>query len=338
MHEISIISMFKNESSIIKCWIQHYIDEGIDHFYLIDNGSTDNFKTEIKDYMNKITLISDKTRFPAKDCYGPQQFLQNKYYLDKVKKESKWVFICDIDEYLFNRNSRFIKDYLKNTPYNYIKIPYVYFGTILKETPKNIPISLTKCSQANASNKLTLQKYPGWKSIVKTENLIKIDVHNHVINNANEIFLNYSSDLILNHYQLISEDYYMNVRCKRGGGVHGRTIHYLKDDIESFNKINKDKIISSCFLLHDKKQFLIWWKIYILNYSDLNFNNFIDSWNHWKNHGKKEKRTYYFKISNFNWKNYINRHPDLKRRLKFNKESAWEHYLNYGKRENRKIN
>ena len=54
MHEISIISMFKNESSIIKCWIQHYIDEGIDHFYLIDNGSTDNFKTEIKDYMNKI--------------------------------------------------------------------------------------------------------------------------------------------------------------------------------------------------------------------------------------------------------------------------------------------
>ena len=56
MYKLSIISMFKNESSIIKQWIEHYLEEGVEHFYLIDNGSTDDYNTQIKDYMNYITL------------------------------------------------------------------------------------------------------------------------------------------------------------------------------------------------------------------------------------------------------------------------------------------
>ena len=50
MHNLSIVAMFKNESSIIKQWIKHYIEENVEHFYLIDNGSTDNYENEIKEY------------------------------------------------------------------------------------------------------------------------------------------------------------------------------------------------------------------------------------------------------------------------------------------------
>ena len=38
MYNLSILAMFKNESWIIKEWIEHYLLEGVDHFYLIDNG------------------------------------------------------------------------------------------------------------------------------------------------------------------------------------------------------------------------------------------------------------------------------------------------------------
>jgi hypothetical protein len=38
MHNLSILSMFKNESMIIKDWFEHYLKEGVEHFYLIDNG------------------------------------------------------------------------------------------------------------------------------------------------------------------------------------------------------------------------------------------------------------------------------------------------------------
>jgi hypothetical protein len=42
MYSISVLAMFKNESSIIQEWLEHYLAEGVQHFYLIDNGTTDN--------------------------------------------------------------------------------------------------------------------------------------------------------------------------------------------------------------------------------------------------------------------------------------------------------
>ena len=43
MKYLSILSTFKNEATILKEWIDYYLQQGFDHFYLIDNGSTDNF-------------------------------------------------------------------------------------------------------------------------------------------------------------------------------------------------------------------------------------------------------------------------------------------------------
>ena len=92
--------MFKNESIIIKEWINHYIEEGVEHFYLIDNGSTDDYYEKIKMYEKYFTLVKDSTRLPQ----GTQTYLYNKIYLQKIKSETKWLIICDIDEYIYARN------------------------------------------------------------------------------------------------------------------------------------------------------------------------------------------------------------------------------------------
>ena len=34
MYSISVLAMFKNESIIIKEWLEHYLAEGVQHFYL----------------------------------------------------------------------------------------------------------------------------------------------------------------------------------------------------------------------------------------------------------------------------------------------------------------
>jgi hypothetical protein len=39
-----IVAIFLNESEIMEEWINHYIKEGCKKFFLIDNGSTDNYK------------------------------------------------------------------------------------------------------------------------------------------------------------------------------------------------------------------------------------------------------------------------------------------------------
>jgi hypothetical protein len=47
----SIISMFKNERGIMKEWLDHHIGHGVDHFYLIDDGSTDGIMDVLDTYV-----------------------------------------------------------------------------------------------------------------------------------------------------------------------------------------------------------------------------------------------------------------------------------------------
>ena len=55
---LSVGAIFKNESAALEEWLNHYIKEGVDHFYLIDNGSTDNYADILQKY-NCITLFKD---------------------------------------------------------------------------------------------------------------------------------------------------------------------------------------------------------------------------------------------------------------------------------------
>ena len=41
-YTLSCCALIKNEENFLKEWLDHYINEGVEHFYLIDNGSADN--------------------------------------------------------------------------------------------------------------------------------------------------------------------------------------------------------------------------------------------------------------------------------------------------------
>ena len=56
-------------------------------------------------------------------------------------------------------------------------------------------------------------------------------------NNSLYVLYHFNDTLRLNHYKLISEDYYKNNKCVRGGGESGLVITYTMD---SFKKQNKD--------------------------------------------------------------------------------------------------
>lgn len=43
MYNLSICAIFKNESHILDEWIQHYLKRNINHFYLINYNSTDDY-------------------------------------------------------------------------------------------------------------------------------------------------------------------------------------------------------------------------------------------------------------------------------------------------------
>ena len=78
---LCLVAIFKNESSIMKEYIEHYINQGIDKFFMIDNGSDDNYLDIIQPYIdnNKIELVIDKNKHMQIEHY-------NNYFLKKSKE------------------------------------------------------------------------------------------------------------------------------------------------------------------------------------------------------------------------------------------------------------
>ena len=57
---LSVLAIFKNETMNMKVWLDHYLWQGVDHFYIIDNGSTDKPLNILQEYIDKdiVTLYS----------------------------------------------------------------------------------------------------------------------------------------------------------------------------------------------------------------------------------------------------------------------------------------
>jgi len=53
MYFLSVLAIFKNETMNLKVWIDHYLWQGVEKIYLIDNGSTDNPMPILQPYIDK---------------------------------------------------------------------------------------------------------------------------------------------------------------------------------------------------------------------------------------------------------------------------------------------
>lgn len=136
-YKVSLCLIFKDEDPYLKEWLDYHLLIGVDHFYLYNNNSTDNFREILAPYIEQgsVTL----TDFPEK-------YAQVKAYRDcyeRTKGETEWLGYIDADEYvnLISHNS--IKNLLsefKNYPSLYLN--WRMFGTSghLKENPDELTI------------------------------------------------------------------------------------------------------------------------------------------------------------------------------------------------------
>lgn len=285
MHFLSIIAMFKNESYIIEQWIQHYLLEGVNHFYLIDNGSTDDYKSKIQKYKKKITLIKDSYRQEKRT----QDVLINKHFLSKIKNESKWVIVCDIDEYIYHtNNNKKIPDFLiNNEQYSRIWIPWKLFGA--SKNPNIIPNLINDLVYRQKS--INTEKIGLGKSIMKCSNLIELETHFSIVN-GNTLRLNLTSELHCNHYKLISEKYFKEIKSVRGGGQSGFSNNYKFENFFNENKLYNDIADNSLKnkIIYLKNNFN--YDSYKTLNKDLCSMNNNQLWNHWIKYGIIENRKY----------------------------------------------
>lgn len=258
MFNVSILAMFKNESMIIEEWIQHYIREGVEHFFLIDNGSNDGYEEKIKKYINYLTLVKDPERLKIN---GTQKKHYNTYFKKLgIKEKTKWLIVVDIDEYIYAReNYKNISDILNSYPdeIHKITIPWMIFGSSFhKEQPNSIIQSFTLRKKLDNDKKLGF-----CKTIVKTKYLCDLNVHDHYLEKFNKRYIggkdlyenfnyfenNNKTDLLLNHYMVMSEQYFREVKTVRGPGESllkssKYTMEFFHKNDKEFNEIKDSRL------------------------------------------------------------------------------------------------
>lgn len=248
MHFLSLLAIFKNESHILEEWVDHYIKQGIDHFYLIDNGSDDQYEKIIEKFSHKITLFKDNAQ-------GIQPKLYWKY-MESNLKNTQWLLVCDLDEFVWGVDYT-LKDIIKNIKdekIGQIQVPWERFGSSghIKQ-PKNVVQSF-----------LMRKEYSGdtspMKSIGRSNCINTIYVHDFGLNDGfytvdskfnekdpkeyfklTEEYIN-SSNIRCAHYQVQSRDFFMNNKAKRGkvNNEMDRTEQFFKD--HDTNDIYDDKL------------------------------------------------------------------------------------------------
>jgi hypothetical protein len=99
-HRLSICAIFKNEAYYLNDWLTFHAGLGVDHFYLYNNESDDDYLAVLEPWIagGKVTL----TEWPGKGV----QAKANTDCLWRARYTSRWIAFIDIDEYLFSPSGR----------------------------------------------------------------------------------------------------------------------------------------------------------------------------------------------------------------------------------------
>ncbi len=104
---LTVCAIMKNEGPYLKEWIEFHRMVGVEHFYLYDNGSSDETPMVIKPYVqqNLVTL------------HGiPERRAQLKAYmhcLSTYRTMSRWIAFIDLDEFIVPLSTETLSEFLK---------------------------------------------------------------------------------------------------------------------------------------------------------------------------------------------------------------------------------
>jgi hypothetical protein len=287
-YNLVVVAIFKNEAVAIREWLLHHIRQGVEHFYLINNGSTDDWQSQVEGL--PVTVYTDNEKYKQCEHY-------NDYFLDIVKLESRWVAVIDLDEFLYARDPYpNIKRFLLQAPneVSQILIRWKMFGSsghikqpqsirkgfyLRKLFPQStrIPPDLfcgdngletsrvLELIEKETDPKVSKQDYYV-KGIVRSSNLKRFGVHNHQFYGGNTLIFPslvteaslMASPIHLNHYAIQSLNWYNNVKVTRGDASQAasdkvRNAEYFKKyDFKDIEDLELSRIVNNDVSLWNK--------------------------------------------------------------------------------------
>lgn len=240
-YNVSICAIFKDEADYLKEWIEFHKIVGVEHFYLYNNMSSDNYLEVLEPYMQsgEVTL-TDWEEWPVQmpaysDC------------VKKYKQETKWIAFVDIDEFIVPNVCDKIYDFLKkfDSRYPVVVAYWRCFGTSGKLERKkeglvteDFTVSWKKYTDIGKCFYNTRFDYADDERVNKTNVhgrwgkykntlLPPVNCYGKVcIGDENPVGKG-NMPIQINHYLLKSYGEYINKKRKRGGPTHSTDVYNM---------------------------------------------------------------------------------------------------------------
>ncbi len=124
-YELSVMAIMKDEGPYLKEWLDFHILVGVQHFYLYDNGSTDDTMDILKPYI-KSGIVELKN--------WPGERVQNSAYIDAINNhayDTRWVAEIDLDEFVVPVTTNTIVEQLRKLPRNFgaLVLTWIMYGS-----------------------------------------------------------------------------------------------------------------------------------------------------------------------------------------------------------------
>jgi hypothetical protein len=210
---IAICCVFQHEAPWLKEWLEFHLMIGVEHFYLYNNLSNDDYLSILQPYI--ASGIVELFEYPEVGFNAKNQSRTYNHALALAKEDGvKWLAIIDADEFITPNSPTALRKILKkHERYPGIYLRWQIFGTSevdhLEEGELMIEKLMYRAPKRHPANK--------WgKSIVQPE-LTRHSLSPHVcsyLNHEKEVELSIKK-LRINHYYFRTEAYLHQIKIPR---------------------------------------------------------------------------------------------------------------------------
>jgi hypothetical protein len=207
MTSFVVAAIFKNETTNLKEWLDHYIWQGASHIYLGNNESTDEPMKILQPYMDAGQVsVFDISGHGVQNHFNR---VMTKYIQEKQGIIPDWILIADIDEFWFGHEKKMVE--------------------VLAEYPESVHVVSTSWQEYGPSadgfqptslRKELLYRNPQLTSpkfCFRTQHIPPICVWIHEIRDyPQEYIITDNEKLHCNHYYCQSHQYWYSVKIPRG--------------------------------------------------------------------------------------------------------------------------
>lgn len=131
-YQLTVCTIFHNDAKWLPEWIEFHEKQGVEHFYLYNHGSTDDYLNILQPYVERgiVELIDWMYATYNIVDFASIQSSAYTHCLKRIVDETKWCAILDTDEFLFSVDGRMLTEALKDyDSYSGVVVNWVCYGT-----------------------------------------------------------------------------------------------------------------------------------------------------------------------------------------------------------------